>query len=163
MLEVKYHGATIVDVLGMSVDYAYHFFSSNKIISGKLGALRSVGLGYLKLGQSATELSGGEAQRIKLASELARKSNGNTLYILDEPTIGLHFSDVQKLLAVLQGLVDADNSVLVVEHNTDVIEVSDYVIEIGPEGGAAGGRIVFEGTPKELKKAKTLTSKYINL
>ncbi len=162
MLEVKYHGANIVDVLDMSVDYAYHFFSSNKIISDKLGALRSVGLGYLKLGQSATELSGGEAQRIKLASELARKSNGNTLYILDEPTIGLHFSDVQKLLLVLQGLVDANNSVLVVEHNTDVIEASDYVIEIGPEGGSAGGEIVFEGTPTQLKTAKTLTGKFIN-
>ncbi len=162
MLEVKYHGATIVDVLEMSVDYAYHFFSSNKTISDKLGALRNVGLGYLKLGQSATELSGGEAQRIKLASELARKSNGNTLYILDEPTIGLHFSDVQRLLAVLQGLVDAKNSVLVVEHNTDVIQVSDYVIEIGPEGGSAGGEIVFTGTPKELKKAKTVTGRFIN-
>jgi excinuclease ABC subunit A len=162
MLEVKYHGATIVDVLNMSVDYAYHFFSSNKTISDKLKALRSVGLGYLKLGQSATELSGGEAQRIKLASELARKSNGNTLYILDEPTIGLHFSDVERLLVVLQGLVEAKNSVLVVEHNTDVIEVSDYVIEIGPEGGVAGGRVVFAGTPKELKKAKTVTGKFIN-
>lgn len=162
MLEVKYHGATIVDVLDMSVDYAYHFFSSNKIISDKLGALRSVGLGYLKLGQSATELSGGEAQRIKLATELARKSNGNTLYILDEPTVGLHFSDVQKLLVVLQGLVDAQNSVLVVEHNTDIIEASDHVIEIGPEGGNAGGKIVFEGTPDKLRKAKTLTGKFIN-
>lgn len=162
MLEIKYHGANIVDVLNMSVDYAYHFFSSNKIISDKLGALRSVGLGYLKLGQSATELSGGEAQRIKLASELARKSNGNTLYILDEPTIGLHFSDVQRLLLVLQGLVDAKNSVLVVEHNTDVIEASDHVIEVGPEGGLAGGQIVFEGSPKDLKKAGTLTGRFIN-
>ncbi len=161
MLEVKYHGATIVDVLDMSVDYAYHFFSSNKTITDKLGALRNVGLGYLKLGQSATELSGGEAQRIKLASELARKSNGNTLYILDEPTIGLHFSDVQRLLAVLQGLVDAKNSVLVVEHNTDVIEASDYIIEIGPEGGVAGGKVVFAGALKELKKAKTTTGKFI--
>ncbi|MEA2007458.1 MAG: excinuclease ABC subunit UvrA [Patescibacteria group bacterium] len=159
MLEVQHHGANIVDVLDMSIEYAHHFFNSNKLIADKLKALRDVGLGYLRLGQSATALSGGEAQRIKLATELARKSNGNTLYILDEPTIGLHFSDVCQLLKVLEGLVNAGNSVVVVEHNTDVIRASDWIIELGPDGGQEGGDIVFEGTPSQLEKAKTWTGK----
>lgn len=161
MLEVQYHGATIVDVLNMNVEYAYHFFSSNKLIVEKLKSLKAVGLGYLRLGQNANELSGGEAQRIKLATELARKSNGNTLYILDEPTVGLHFSDVQKLLCVLRGLVNANNSILVVEHNLDIIEASDWVIELGPGGGNKGGEIIFEGTPDQLKEANTPTGKIL--
>lgn len=159
MLEVQYHGATIVDVLEMSVEYAYHFFNSSKLITDKLKALKDVGLGYLRLGQNANELSGGEAQRIKLATELARKSNGNTLYILDEPTVGLHFSDVHRLLLVLKGLVDSGNSVLVVEHNLDVIGASDWVVELGPDGGAKGGEMIFEGTPARLKKVSTPTGK----
>ncbi|MEA1926062.1 MAG: excinuclease ABC subunit UvrA [Patescibacteria group bacterium] len=159
MLEVQYHGVTIVDVLDMSVEYAYHFFNSNRLIAEKLKALKDVGLGYLRLGQNANELSGGEAQRIKLATELARKSNGNALYILDEPTVGLHFSDVHRLLLVLQGLVSAGNSVLVVEHNLDVIGASDWVIELGSGSGSEGGNIIFEGTSKKLKKAYTPTGK----
>ena len=159
MLDVQYHGANIVEVLDMSVEYAYHFFNSQKLIVEKLKALKDVGLGYLRLGQSATELSGGEAQRIKLATELARKSYGNTLYILDEPTIGLHFSDVKQLLKVLEGLVSVGNSVVVVEHNLDVISASDWIIELGPEGGSKGGELVFEGTPRQLQKAKTWTGK----
>ena len=161
MLEIQYHGVNIVDVLNMSVEYAHHFFNSHHLIADKLKALRDVGLGYLRLGQSATALSGGEAQRIKLATELASKSNGSTLYILDEPTIGLHFSDVCQLLKVLQGLVDGGNSVVVVEHNMDVINSSDWVIELGPEGGQGGGEVVFEGIPAKLRKAKTWTGKMI--
>ena len=159
MLDVQYHGATIVDVLNMSVEYAYHFFNSNKLITEKLKALKDVGLGYLRLGQNANELSGGEAQRIKLATELARKSNGSSLYILDEPTVGLHFSDVHRLLLVLQGLVDAGNSVIVVEHNIDIIKASDWIIELGPDGGQEGGKVIFEGAPAQLKNKKTPTGK----
>ncbi len=161
MLEVQYHGVNIVDVLNMSIEYAHHFFNSHHLIADKFKALRDVGLGYLRLGQSATALSGGEAQRIKLATELARKSNGSTLYILDEPTIGLHFSDVCQLLNVLHGLVDGGNSVIIVEHNMDVINSSHWVIELGLEGGQGGGEVVFEGTPEELRKAKTWTGKMI--
>lgn len=161
ILDVQYHGANIAEVLDMNVEYAFHFFTSHKIISEKLDALRKVGLGYLRLGQSATELSGGEAQRVKLATELSRKSKGNTLYILDEPTVGLHFSDIARLLEVLQNLVNKGNSVLVVEHNVDVIKASDWVIELGPEGGKEGGELIFEGTPDDLKKAKTWTAKFL--
>ncbi len=161
MLAVEYHGANIVDVLNMSVDYAYHFFNSHRLIKEKLGALRKVGLGYLRLGQNATELSGGEAQRIKLATELSRKSNGNTLYILDEPTVGLHFSDVDQLLNVLRDLVNGGNSVVLVEHNSDLVKQSDWVVELGPEGGEEGGEVVFEGTPEKLKTSKTWTAKHL--
>jgi excinuclease ABC subunit A len=157
--DIKYHGVDIAEVLDMNIEYAYHFFTSHSVIKNKLKTLRDVGLGYLKLGQSATELSGGEAQRIKLATELARKSNGKALYVLDEPTIGLHFSDVAKLLNILQELVAKGNSVLIIEHNLDVINVCDWVIELGPEGGNSGGELIFEGTPKQLKKAKTWTSR----
>jgi len=161
MLQVQYHGATIVDVLEMSVDYAFHFFHHHKTIKEKLDAMRKVGLGYLKLGQSATELSGGESQRIKLAADLAKKSNEKTLYIFDEPTVGLHLSDIDKLIDVLKSLVKMNCSVIVIEHNLDVIGQSDWVIELGPEGGKEGGKIVFEGTPEKLKKAPTWTGKFL--
>lgn len=157
--EIKYHGVDIAEVLDMNIEYAYHFFTSHSAIKNKLKTLCDVGLGYLKLGQSATELSGGEAQRIKLATELARKSNGKVLYVLDEPTIGLHFSDVAKLLSILRELVAKGNSVLIIEHNLDVIDVCDWVIELGPEGGSKGGELIFEGTAQKLKKAKTWTGK----
>jgi len=159
--EVEYHGVNIVDVLNMSVEYAYHFFNSNNLITRKLQVLKDVGLGYLKLGQNATELSGGEAQRIKLATELIRQSNQGALYILDEPTVGLHFGDIQRLLKMLNKLVEKGNSVVVVEHNSDVICASDWVIELGPDGGSAGGEIVFQGTPEKLLKAKTATGKLL--
>lgn len=161
-LDIEYQGANIAEVLDMSVSYALHFFKKFPLIVEKLRTLDQVGLGYLKLGQSATNLSGGEAQRIKLATELSRKSTGKTLYILDEPTIGLHFEDVRRLLGVLDMLVDKGNSVLVVEHNVDVIRNSDWVIDLGPEGGDKGGEIVYAGTPDKLKKAKrSWTAKYV--
>jgi excinuclease ABC subunit A len=157
ILKVEYHGVNIADVLEMTVEYAYHFFNSVEPVKSKLKLLCEVGLGYLKLGQNSNNLSGGEAQRIKLASELVRKSNGNCLYILDEPTVGLHFSDIKKLLKVLNNLIKNDNSVLVIEHNLDFIKMADWVIELGPDGGKKGGRVVFEGTPSELSKAETET------
>jgi excinuclease ABC subunit A len=153
-LDIEYQGVNIAEVLDMSVSYALRFFKKSALIVDKLSTLEQVGLGYLKLGQSATNLSGGEAQRIKLATELARKSTGKTLYILDEPTIGLHFDDVKRLLGILDALVDKGNSILVVEHNLDVIRNSDWVIDIGPEGGDRGGEIVYAGTPDKLKKVK---------
>lgn len=161
VLTVEYQGANIAEVLDMSVDYAWRFFQNHPLVAEKLETLNRVGLGYLKLGQSAMYLSGGEAQRIKLATELARRTNGKALYILDEPTIGLHFGDVAKLLKILDELVEKGNTVLIVEHNLDVIRASDWVIELGPEGGEGGGEIVFEGTPKEMKKAKTWTGRYM--
>ncbi len=161
-LDIEYQGVNIAEVLDMSVSYALRFFKKTPLIAEKLQTLEDVGLGYLKLGQSATNLSGGEAQRIKLATELARKSTGKTLYILDEPTIGLHFADVKRLLGVLDALVDKGNSVLVVEHNIDVVRHSDWVIDLGPEGGDKGGEIVYAGTPDKLKKVKkSWTGKYL--
>lgn len=160
-LEIEYRGENIAQVLDMSVGYALRFFSNFPLVFEKLKTLEEVGLGYLKLGQSAMNLSGGEAQRIKLATELARRTDGKALYILDEPTIGLHFEDIAKLLKILDGLVDKGNTVLVVEHNLDVIKASDWVVELGPEGGKNGGEIVFEGTPKKLAKAETWTAKYL--
>jgi excinuclease ABC subunit A len=151
----------IAEVLDMSVGYALHFFSGFLLVSEKLKTLSDVGLGYLKLGQSAMNLSGGEAQRIKLATELARRTDGKALYILDEPTIGLHFDDIAKLLKILNELVEKGNTVLVIEHNLDVVKTADWVIELGPEGGEGGGRVVFEGTPKDLAKAKTWTARYM--
>jgi len=162
ILDVEYNGVTIADVLDMSVDYAYEFFKSQDLIASKLRAMQDVGLGYIQLGQSATNLSGGEAQRIKLATELARRSTGKTLYILDEPTTGLHFDDVKKLLIMLDALVNKGNTVLVVEHNSDVINHADWVIELGPDGGALGGEVIFEGDPKDLKKnKKSPTAKFL--
>ncbi|MDP1884207.1 MAG: excinuclease ABC subunit UvrA [Candidatus Moranbacteria bacterium] len=161
-LDIEYQGVNIAEVLDMSVSYALCFFKKSPLVVEKLRTLEQVGLGYLKLGQSATNLSGGEAQRIKLATELSRKSTGKTLYILDEPTIGLHFEDVKRLLGVLDALVDKGNSVLVVEHNIDVIRNSDWVIDLGPDGGDKGGEVVFAGTPDKLKNAKrSWTGKYL--
>ena len=161
-LSIESRGINIAKVLQMTVTEARRFFLDQPLIEEKLRVLEEVGLGYLVLGQSATNLSGGEAQRIKLATELARKSTGKTLYILDEPTIGLHFEDVRRLLEVLDALVDKGNTVLVVEHNTDVIKASDWVIELGPDGGAKGGELVFSGTPVKLKTAKrSFTAKYL--
>ena len=161
-LDIEYQGVTIADVLEMSVSYALRFFAKSPLIVEKLRTLEDVGLGYLKLGQSATNLSGGEAQRIKLATELSRRSTGKTLYILDEPTIGLHFEDTKKLLEVLDALVEKGNSVVVVEHNTHVIKNSDWVIDLGPDGGDGGGEVVYAGTPDKLKKcARSWTGKYL--
>ncbi len=145
-LEVRYKGKSISDVLDMTVDEAVEFFRSVPRIFGKVKSLQEVGLGYIKLGQSATTLSGGEAQRVKLATELSKRSTGRTLYILDEPTTGLHSYDVDKLLSILEKLRDAGNTVIVIEHNLDVIKVADYIVDLGPEGGDGGGTIVAKGT-----------------
>jgi excinuclease ABC subunit A len=153
-LEIEYKGQTIADVLNMTVEHALEFFKPLPSIRDKLQTLYDVGLGYIHLGQSATTLSGGEAQRVKLAAELARRATGKTLYILDEPTTGLHFEDVRRLLAVLQKLVDKGNSVLVIEHNLDVIKSTDYIIDMGPGGGNEGGQVVATGTPREVAKVK---------
>ncbi len=161
-LEIHYRGKSIADVLNMTVEEALQFFSAIPNIANKLKTLNDVGLGYIHLGQSATTLSGGEAQRIKLATELSRRSTGKTLYLLDEPTTGLHFADVKRLLQVLQKLVDKGNSVLVIEHNLDVIKSADWIIDLGPEGGDKGGMIVAEGTPTEISKNKvSYTGKYL--
>ncbi|HEX3014908.1 MAG TPA: excinuclease ABC subunit UvrA [Desulfobacteria bacterium] len=152
-LEVKYKGKNIAQVLDMTVDEAVDFFQNQPKIFRKLKTLQDVGLGYIKLGQPATTLSGGEAQRVKLASELCRRSNGKTLYILDEPTTGLHIADIHKLLQVLERLVEAGDTVLVIEHNLDVIKTADYIIDLGPEGGAKGGTIIATGTPEEIAAA----------
>lgn len=161
-LDIEYQGVNVAEVLDMSVSYALRFFKKSPLIVEKLKTLEEVGLGYLKLGQSATNLSGGEAQRIKLATELARKSTGKTLYILDEPTIGLHFDDVKRLLKVLDALVEKGNTVLVVEHNIGVVKNSDWVIDLGPEGGDKGGEVVYAGAPDKLKNCKrSWTGKYI--
>ena len=149
-LEVKYKGKSIADVLDMQVEEAVEFFQNVPKVHRRLQTLYDVGLGYLKLGQPATELSGGEAQRVKLATELSRRSNGRTIYLLDEPTTGLHFEDIRKLLSVLERLVEAGDTVLVIEHNLDVIKTADYIIDLGPEGGQGGGTIVAQGTPEEV-------------
>ena len=153
-LEIRYKGKNIADALDMTVKEAMLFFSHIPHIRGKLETLFNVGLGYIKLGQSATTLSGGEAQRIKLAKELGKKSTGRTLYLLDEPTTGLHFADIQKLLDVLNHLVDLENTVVVIEHNMDVIKSADYIIDLGPDGGEKGGYIVATGTPEEIADIK---------
>ena len=161
-LEIKYKNKSISDILEMTAEDASEFFSSMPHIHEKFKSLCDVGLGYIKIGQSATTLSGGEAQRIKLAKELSRKATGDTLYILDEPTTGLHFEDINKLLKVLHTLVDAGNSILVIEHNLDVLKTADHIIDIGPCGGEKGGYIVAEGTPEEVaKNKKSVTGKYL--
>ncbi len=160
-LEVKYKGATIADVLEMTVEEGLDFFEHVPRIARKLRTLASVGLGYIRLGQPSTTVSGGEAQRIKLSKELSRPGTGDTLYILDEPTTGLHFEDIRHLLAVLQALVKKGNTVVVIEHNLDVVKVADWVIDLGPDGGAAGGHIVFTGTPEQLAQADTHTGHYL--
>ena len=161
-LEIRYKGKSISDVLDMTINEAVTFFESYPKLYRKLKTLQEVGLGYITLGQQSTTLSGGEAQRIKLATELARPETGNTLYILDEPTTGLHFEDIRVLLEVLQRLVDRGNSVLVIEHNMDVIKVADWIIDLGPEGGRRGGEIIFEGTPEELaQQPDNYTGQYL--
>ena len=161
-LEVKYKGKNISEVLDMTIDEAVEFFASIPAIAGKLRTIQEVGLGYIRLGQPATTFSGGEAQRIKLATELSRRSTGKTLYILDEPTTGLHTDDVRRLLAILNRLVDGGNSVIIIEHNLHVIKSADWIIDMGPEGGLKGGQVCASGTPEELaKNAKTPTGEYL--
>ncbi|MGA2506498.1 MAG: excinuclease ABC subunit UvrA [Chitinispirillaceae bacterium] len=163
-LEILYKGKNIADVLDMTVDEALQFFDKLPAIKSKLSVLSQVGLGYVHLGQAATTLSGGEAQRIKLAAELAKRATGRTLYILDEPTTGLHFEDILMLLVVVQELVDRGNSVIVIEHNLDVIKCADYIVDLGPEGGDAGGRIIASGTPEEIAgNPRSATGKYLKL
>jgi excinuclease ABC subunit A len=151
-LEIRYKGKNIAEVLAMTVDQALAFFSAIPMIRAKLETLRDVGLGYIGLGQSATTLSGGEAQRIKLSRELSRRATGRTLYILDEPTTGLHFADIQKLLDVLSRLVESGNTVVVIEHNVDVIKCADWIIDLGPEGGDSGGEVIATGTPEDVAR-----------
>jgi excinuclease ABC subunit A len=161
-LEIKYKGKSISNILEMTVDEAVEFFAKQPLILEKVKALQEVGVGYIKLGQSATTLSGGEAQRIKLAKELSRKSTGRTLYILDEPTTGLHSEDIAKLLTVLHRLVDAGNTMVVIEHNVDVIKTADYILDVGPGGGSKGGKIVATGTPEEVAEVKdSITGQYL--
>ena len=161
-LEVKYKDKSIADVLNMTVDEAVDYFVSHTTIREKLLAMQEVGLGYIRLGQSATTLSGGEAQRIKLAKELSKRATGKTLYILDEPTTGLHSHDIARLLLVLQKLVDAGNTMVVIEHNLDVIKTADYLIDIGPGGGDKGGHLVATGTPEQVAMvAASQTGKFL--
>lgn len=161
-LEIKYKNKSIADVLDMTVDEAYDFFESIPAIRNRLELLRKVGLGYVHLGQSATTLSGGEAQRIKLSKELSKRATGRTLYILDEPTTGLHFEDINRLLKVLHALVDQGNSMIVIEHNLDVIKTADWIVDLGPEGGDGGGKIIAEGTPEEVAQSPiSYTAKYL--
>jgi excinuclease ABC subunit A len=161
-LEVRYKGKTIAEVLDMTVSEAVEFFDKVPLIARKLRTLQDVGLGYIHLGQQATTLSGGEAQRIKLARELSRRATGSTLYVLDEPTTGLHFEDVRCLLLVLQRLVDSGNTVVVIEHNLDVIKCADMILELGPEGGEEGGEVVAYGTPEQVSEVKpSPTGKYL--
>jgi len=162
-LEVRYKGQTISDVLDMTVNRAVDFFSNVPSIYHKIKTIQDVGLGYIRLGQPSTTLSGGEAQRVKLATELARRDTGKTLYILDEPTTGLHFEDVRVLLDVLDKLVNKGNTVIVIEHNMDVIKMADYIIDLGKEGGKEGGEIVFSGTPEQLARCRnSYTGLYLN-
>jgi len=149
-LEIRYRGASIQEVLEMTVAHAHEFFGAVPAVKQKLATLIDVGLGYIKLGQPATTLSGGEAQRVKLALELSKRDTGRTLYILDEPTTGLHFHDIDLLLGVLARLRDHGNTVVVIEHNLDVIKTADWIIDLGPEGGDGGGRVIAQGTPEEL-------------
>jgi excinuclease ABC subunit A len=161
-LEITFKGKNIAEVLDMPVSEALEFFSNQPNIARYMQTLVDVGLGYVRLGQSAPTLSGGEAQRVKLASELAKRSTGHTLYLLDEPTTGLHFEDVRRLLTVLSRLVDQGNSVLVIEHNLDVIKTADWIIDLGPEGGRGGGLVVAEGTPEKVaQSAKSHTARFL--
>ncbi|NBU24590.1 MAG: ATP-binding cassette domain-containing protein, partial [Gammaproteobacteria bacterium] len=161
-LQVLYRGKSIHDVLEMTVEDALRFFQAIPAVQPKLQTLLDVGLGYLKLGQNATTLSGGEAQRVKLARELSKRATGRTLYVLDEPTTGLHFHDVAQLLGVLQRLRDEGNTVVVIEHNLDVIKTADWVIDLGPEGGAGGGRLIAAGTPEQVaREPASHTGRYL--
>ena len=159
---MRYRQSSIADVLDMTVTQACEFLENIPKVRQKLETLREVGLGYIKLGQSATTLSGGEAQRIKLSKELAKKSSGRTVYILDEPTTGLHFADIAQLLSVLNRLVEAGNTVIVIEHNLDVIKTADWVIDLGPEGGPGGGQVVAQGTPDDVARvAASFTGQFL--
>ena len=161
-LEVKYKGKSIYDVLNMTVEEACEFFANVPSIKRKIETLNEVGLSYIRLGQPSTELSGGEAQRIKLATELSRRSTGKTIYVLDEPTTGLHFADVHKLTDILKRLTEGGNTVVVIEHNLDVIKTADYIIDMGPEGGDGGGTVIASGTPEEVAEVKeSYTGQYI--
>jgi excinuclease ABC subunit A len=162
ILEVEYNGKNIADVLDMTVEEACKFFAKEPLVYEKFKALKDVGLGYIRIGQPATTLSGGEAQRIKLAKELSKRDTGNTIYILDEPTTGLHSDDIKKLLSVLHKLVEQGNTVIVIEHNLDVVKTSDWIIDIGPRGGNKGGYIVAQGTPEEVaQNENSLTGQYL--
>ena len=161
-LEIKFKGKSIADVLAMTVEEGGAFFKAVPAIRSKFEMLQRVGLGYVKVGQSATTLSGGEAQRVKLAKELSKRSTGKTLYILDEPTTGLHFEDVRRLLEVLQALVDQGNSIVVIEHNLEVIKTADWIIDLGPAGGDNGGEIIATGTPEDVARVKaSYTGQYL--
>ena len=161
-LEVKYKGKSIYDVLDMTVEEALKFFENVPAIARKIQTIYDVGLSYVKLGQPSTELSGGEAQRIKLATELSKRSTGKTIYILDEPTTGLHFADVHKLIEILRRLSDGGNTVIVIEHNLDVIKTADYIIDMGPEGGDGGGTVIAQGTPEEVAEVpESYTGYYV--
>ncbi len=161
-LEVTFRGKSIADVLDMTVEEGADFFKAVPTIRDKLETLKNVGLGYIHLGQQATTLSGGEAQRVKLAKELARRATGRTLYILDEPTTGLHFDDVRKLLEVLQVLVNQGNTVVVIEHNLEVVKTADWIIDLGPDGGVGGGRLVAAGTPERIAATReSYTGRYL--
>ena len=161
-LEVKYKDKNISDVLDMTVEEALEFFKNVPRIKNKIQTLADVGLGYIKLGQPSTTLSGGEAQRVKLATELSKKATGKTLYILDEPTTGLHIADVHKLVDILQRLVDTGNSIVVIEHNLDLIKTADYIIDLGPEGGEKGGQIIAVGSPEQIvKNEQSYTGKFL--
>ena len=161
-LEVKFKGKSIADVLDMTINQAVEFFDAVPQILRKIKVLQDVGLGYIKLGQPSSTLSGGECQRVKLACELAKKDTGKTVYILDEPTTGLHFEDVKVLLGVLNRLVDKGNTVIVIEHNLDVIKCADYIIDMGPEGGRGGGHVVAMGTPEQVAESTTsVTARFL--
>ncbi len=162
VLEVQYRGHHIADVLDMTIEEAHHLFQEEPAVASRLALMVDVGLGYLRLGQPSTTLSGGEAQRVKLAKELGRRATGRTLYLLDEPTTGLHIDDVAQLLAVLERLVENGNTVVVLEHNLDLIKTADWIIDLGPEGGQAGGEVVAEGTPEEVVRVKgSYTGKFL--
>ena len=161
-LEVRFRGKSIADVLDMTINQAVEFFENQPAILNKIKVLQDIGLGYIKLGQSSTTLSGGESQRVKLATELSKRETGKTLYILDEPTTGLHFEDIRVLLNVLNRLVDRGNTVIVIEHNLDVVKCADWIIDMGPDGGRRGGKLIFEGTPEQLVASKKgYTAKYL--
>ena len=161
-LEIKFKGKSISDILDMTVEDGVDFFAAIPSVRDKVVMMQKVGLDYIRIGQAATTLSGGEAQRVKLSKELSKRSTGRTLYILDEPTTGLHFEDIKKLLEVIQALVDMGNTVIIIEHNLDVIKTADWIIDIGPEGGNGGGMIIAEGTPEKIATVKgSFTGEYL--
>ncbi|MCQ2736713.1 MAG: ATP-binding cassette domain-containing protein, partial [bacterium] len=160
--EAKFKDKSISDILEMTIDEAFSFFEEFPGLKRKLGCLKEVGLGYMRTGQSSTTLSGGEAQRVKLASELSKKATGRTLYILDEPTTGLHFDDIAKLLSILDRISDSGNTALIIEHNMDVLKCADWIIDLGPEGGRGGGEVIACGTPEDIAaNPKSITGRYL--